>query len=330
MQQKLTLIIPTKNRSVYLNKLFEYYSFVSFIEFIILDSSNNIERKKNLKLINKYKNNFKIKYYYEKLFPTAFLSKYISKINSKYVIMCADDDFFIIKSLKQGCKYLDKNQKYSILQGKSLKIELLKYVKFVRNYWEYYKFENNNSELRLIRHLENYKPINFSIIRTSLIKKIMKFYPSSKIDYLCPVRGISDEYLVSSLMVFSSKIKVINNLFLVRIIHGNSYKIKNSNDLKSLDISINFFIKSINKYSEKIYDKQISEILEYKLRNILLKKFLNNKNKKEKPYLYKLRQISFIQYCLSFKNRYKNIEINNFLKNNPKFKKDIFNILNYI
>ena len=78
-----------------------------------------------------------------------------------------------------------------------------------------YTFLINNSELRLIRHLENYKPINFSIIRTSLIKKIMKFYPSSKIDYLCPVRGISDEYLVSSLMVFSSKIKVINNLFLV-------------------------------------------------------------------------------------------------------------------
>ena len=53
---KYTIVIPTKNRSTFLNRILNYYATTEFSGYIYIgDSSNKEETKKNKENINKFK-----------------------------------------------------------------------------------------------------------------------------------------------------------------------------------------------------------------------------------------------------------------------------------
>ena len=95
----LTIIIPTLNRSYFLNKLLEYYSHLNFkAAFLILDSSEGKERKKNINVLSKYKN-LNLKYKNVRGKPLEVIRKSKKNIKTKYCVFSGDDDFFIKNSL---------------------------------------------------------------------------------------------------------------------------------------------------------------------------------------------------------------------------------------
>lgn len=111
-RQDITIFIPTHNRHQYLQRIIDYYSFYK-IEWpiIICDSTchkfNGELRQKNIKYLH---------------YPMA---KYVTKISegmgsvqTKYCVMCADDDFIVPQTIKSCVSFLKKNKDYSSVQGK--------------------------------------------------------------------------------------------------------------------------------------------------------------------------------------------------------------------
>ena len=80
---KLTIIIPTLNRSNFLNKLLEYYSNLNFkAVFLILDSS---EGNENINILSRYKE-LNIKYINIKGKPLEVIRKSKRNIQTKYCV----------------------------------------------------------------------------------------------------------------------------------------------------------------------------------------------------------------------------------------------------
>jgi glycosyltransferase domain-containing protein len=118
-----TLIIPTHNRHQYLKRSMEYFKDLE-AEVIYCDSS--IE-----KYIGDLKNNIKYLHFPEKSFAEK-INLVLSNIKTKYVALCADDDFIIIESLYKGFEFLKKNKEFNTVVGK--------YIAFNEKFnGEYYK-----------------------------------------------------------------------------------------------------------------------------------------------------------------------------------------------
>jgi len=103
MFKDLTLVIPTHNRPKRLRRILEYYSEIE-IRIMICDSSKDKFPKKYLG-----KN---VKHFHYKNWPySKKLSNCIKKVKTKYLLICADDDFIIPSAIKKCIDFLVKNLK---------------------------------------------------------------------------------------------------------------------------------------------------------------------------------------------------------------------------
>ena len=104
-----TLIIPTHNRHVYLNRSMEYFKDLE-AEVIFCDSS-----------LEKYKDDLFSNIKYLHLPNKTFAEKIIvalTEIKTDFVAMCADDDFILIDSLYKGFDFLSSNKNFKTTVGK--------------------------------------------------------------------------------------------------------------------------------------------------------------------------------------------------------------------
>lgn len=217
---------------------------------MILDSSDINEKNKNIENINKQKNKIKIKYYFKKKPPTQIIKIFVKKILTKYCIIAADDDFYIVSTINYFVNFLENNKKIKIINGNAMRLDIVNEERvLVNKYYISKNLEINNPLSRLSRYLNNYGPINTSLILTKNIKKIFEFLPEEKIiKKKCPIKSINDEILIGSLMVLSSNIYHTNKLYLVRSIHGGNSNFSNKVDKEKLFKSIDYFILIIKKY----------------------------------------------------------------------------------
>jgi glycosyltransferase domain-containing protein len=100
----ITLLIPTHNRHFYLERILKYYSDVD-IKIIVADSSLKPFEKLNLFTKIRYEY-FPHKDLNEKLF---LVHKFV---DTKYLVLCADDDFIVPAAITTCIEFLDKNEDY--------------------------------------------------------------------------------------------------------------------------------------------------------------------------------------------------------------------------
>ena len=104
-----TLIIPTNNRHNYLKRSIAYYDALDAV-VIYCDSS-----------IEKYDCLLADHITYLHLPQKSFSEKILialDRVKTKYVALCADDDFIIIESLYEGVDFLSHNNKFKTIVGK--------------------------------------------------------------------------------------------------------------------------------------------------------------------------------------------------------------------
>ncbi|MDC1060539.1 TIGR00180 family glycosyltransferase [Alphaproteobacteria bacterium] len=107
MLRNLTIIIPTYNRSKFIIRSFNFWKN-SGVNFLIFDSSDLINTE-----LNRYKNYNYIKEnnFYKKLFDA------VNSVQTKYVMIIADDDFASIDTIEECLKFLDNNNSFVSAQG---------------------------------------------------------------------------------------------------------------------------------------------------------------------------------------------------------------------
>ena len=114
--QDLTIIIPTKNRSNFVNSLLEYYNKIHFnSKIIIADSSDENNFQKIEDKISSIDAKFKILHLNTRnLGVTESILEANNYLKSKYCLQISDDDFLFREGIINSIKFLKKSQLYRL------------------------------------------------------------------------------------------------------------------------------------------------------------------------------------------------------------------------
>jgi glycosyltransferase domain-containing protein len=229
-QNSLTMVIPTRNRSDYLERLLFYYFSIGFEHKIIIsDSSEKDHLIHNKNTIQKVNSKLKITHeiYDEKIELKNKVFPSLSHVETSYTVLGADDDFFVPKSLDSAVDFLENNPDYSTVSGESLSFCLDSQcshgkITFLGEYPRT-TIDDDDMSCRLIKHLSNYAPTWYSVHRTnSLINywNILQNYPGDIVFF---------ELLPSCLSIIDGKAKKMDCLYMVSQADANkSYTPLNS------------------------------------------------------------------------------------------------------
>lgn len=213
----LTLIIPTFNRPHHLKRALSFYNEKKFkYRIIIADSSDEKVSFNNYQTVS--------------LFPQLLISFYtfdtsishrqkvasiISYVDTPYVLMGAEDDFFIPESIELCLKFLVNNNSYSAVQGSYLGFTFKPQNQDIDFYMmnEVYgmrSIEGEQPENRFKEVSCNYISTWYAIQRVCDFKAIVEdmVYAASDVLFF--------EYFVNSLLAWRGKIKFLPFLFMVR------------------------------------------------------------------------------------------------------------------
>ena len=169
-----TIVIPTYNRYKNLYRLLDFFGEIENKNFkiLILDSSSHeidndlskrIESNDNI-LLKKYDNN---------IFFAQKLGQGTQFIDTKYAIMCADDDYIFTDAVERCVNFLEENEDFSLAHGRFV---LHSYfnddVIFENTYQKDCSIENDDFADRLYNHSSLYYPTFYSVHRSEEMKLI--------------------------------------------------------------------------------------------------------------------------------------------------------------
>lgn len=171
----LAIIIPTKNRSFWVDRILKYYSAVNFIgNLIIVDSSDsNIDEHEIYSM--KYSNLTLI--YRPGLSTHEAIEVGLNSLSSKirYVIQTGDDDFICMDILEKLINFLETNSDFSAAYGDAFVVGLhrnpnnkLK-ISWCSKYWNGYSIESNDLLARSQELLSNYLNLEFAVRRRETV-----------------------------------------------------------------------------------------------------------------------------------------------------------------
>tara|TARA_B100001057_G_scaffold500752_1_gene617580 strand:+ start:206 stop:1270 length:1065 start_codon:yes stop_codon:yes gene_type:complete len=207
--ERLTIVIPSYNRQRFISRQVEFWS-KSPVRLVILDGSKDPIRY--LKKINSKK----IIYHHSQNSLEQRLKKSLNFINTDYVAMISDDEFFCKSSLKSCINFLDTHKDYSTCKGMAIGFnwdgnQVLAFKIYPK--LEGYDNNNKSSFERMNFHMKNYEmaslwSIQRSEVYSSCINSVSKYskYSSAAVA----------EIQFSLISSFMGKIKVIQNLMWLR------------------------------------------------------------------------------------------------------------------
>ena len=133
----LTIIIPTKNRFIFLKKILNYYNDVNYAgSLLILDSSNKKIYQQQEELIKKF-TSIKIKHFYSKYTPMHAIKEHLDKIKTRFATYSGDDDYHLVQGLNKCIDYLSNNSNISSVRGSAYLFELNQNLSKVKDIHQY-------------------------------------------------------------------------------------------------------------------------------------------------------------------------------------------------
>ena len=239
--KELSLVIPTKNRKFWIERMLKYYIKVKFSGNIILaDSSDQYSLEI---LLNKftYKNNefvpdIKI-VACPKLRAEQAISKALKYVKTKYVLVINDDDIILSTNLGHGLKFLERNKDYAGFIGRSFSIKTKNDQPFCKDLilkdYNLHSSSKNCAMNRCIDYISNPSNCVMVVMSTLLAKKAFSF--SNSLD---PYHQhfIFGEIIHGLIVCGAGKIKMFNFSYCVRQNHSkNEYN--NLNFYKFITVS---------------------------------------------------------------------------------------------
>jgi glycosyltransferase domain-containing protein len=201
---EVTIIIPTHNRNILLERAINYYSDFN-CKIIITDSSDlqnfNFLNKSNIIYFYFHNTSFAKKLYYA-----------ITHVKTKYVCLSADDDFLSINGLNEGVIFLEKNDDYFSVQGKYVHFYTNKNNFTTLNLYETAGLIHYNSESpfqRVVDSSKNGMQLLYALHRTESLLN------SFKVSEECmPLTMV--EYTSNLIPLFYGKHKMLNIFWMAR------------------------------------------------------------------------------------------------------------------
>jgi glycosyltransferase domain-containing protein len=272
---KITILIPTRNRSHFLNRALMYYSQKNFrCFFIIGDSSTDLEEKNNTeKVCDLYKQDLNIKYVYyaQDIRFGDKLSEMCSLSNNTYTSIIGDDDFIVYQGLVECCKFLDANNDTVGVYGERLGIMMMDYPNDSKNWYASRQFRFKNiigkdfKERINILETPSWSQHIYSLYRTDVIKNSLNSIKG--LDY-----SSSNEYLLYMSVAISGNWIKLDNLFAICSFETDVFQYRDRNSfphywgivgsklkqLSQLNFSkdLSIAVENISKVYENKIDKE--------------------------------------------------------------------------
>ncbi|MBF89294.1 MAG: hypothetical protein CMG75_06460 [Candidatus Marinimicrobia bacterium] len=116
----LTLVIATKNRNQWIERITSYYSNIRFSHKIfIVDSSDENKYTTNKQIVSNHSKELDMTHYYlPNTSNNLAIAKIIDQIETEYTIVTGDDDYLVPRTLTHCIEFLEKNNDYVAVAGK--------------------------------------------------------------------------------------------------------------------------------------------------------------------------------------------------------------------
>jgi len=238
--QKLTIVIFSYNRHKYLKRTINYWSNYN-VKLVILDGSNN-------KLVDPCLNSEKIKYIYDPKSLYARLLRSGDYIDTEFMILGCDDEFYLPSALSECIKFLLSEDSFSSCGGCAASFEVYKKEIVLSEMYHNLKninLDHDSSAERIKSHFNNYLPAHlYSILRTNKWKLICKYVFEKEFSFYA-----AWEMQIEFLIMVSGKSKIIPELMWMRNIYVPS--IRGTSPSMSQDVEIFEWWRSNNFKKEK-------------------------------------------------------------------------------
>ncbi len=255
-----TIIIPTYNRPGRLKRLLDYYNkYGKNFNIIVADSSSDESKKLNKKAVSIFLD-LNIRHLSNYSSIINFFHKItdaLNYVNTKYCVLCADDDFITTNGMNKSVDFLEKNPDFSCAHGHYISFCLRANKKgrqqlVCRSLYPGKQINFLEAGYRLFYHLSNYQiPTFYAVHRTNLLKMIFKDTVKFTDD------GKFGELLPTMLTLIYGKMKKIDVLY--------SAREKNYGSVRPIRKTFNDFIK--NKTYDRKYNKFKNCLVEHLIKN---------------------------------------------------------------
>ena len=218
--ERVTVIIPSKNRPEFLRRSILFWSKHLF-PVIVADGSDEPQSEC---FIDQYTDH--IKYIHSKSPLPKRLEIAASLVDTEYCILLSDDEFYLPKALLECVVFLDNNHEYIAAGGVAVGFRpgstgLLGFEKY-SNWLGRERIEPSPRD-RVIAHMASYANyLSVSVTRSDIWKSIARLYASREI----PIFALW-ELEMNLILSYGGKSKVLNNLMLFRS-YGEGVPIRNN------------------------------------------------------------------------------------------------------
>lgn len=217
----ITIIIPTyKNRHNYLKRILEYYNTFDYTpKIIIADSgSSDIYNSYLTKLLN---NNYIMHLKFPAdIAPINKIREALNLVESKYVVICGDDDFIVPNAMERSIDFMENNYDYSCAHGRYIVFKYLAQDEVMKLNWQFgyqsISISDDDATERLSEHLLHYEPTFYAVHRSNQLKIV--FHEAAKL----PFDDRFGEIYPTALTSIMGKIKILNILYCAREFNRNS------------------------------------------------------------------------------------------------------------
>jgi len=204
---KITIVIMSYNRHIYLKRTIKYWSNYN-VKLLVLDGSD-IKFDDPCLL---FKN---IKYIHNK---SGYYNRLLSSVNyidTEFMILGCDDEFYLPSALSACINFLTKKESYSCCGGRAVGFFNLNKTVFGAEQYPKLKnlcLEDDNAINRIESHFSDYVPAhNYSVIRTNRWREISKHIFKKEYNFFASL-----ELQIEFLVMFSGKSKIIPQLMWMR------------------------------------------------------------------------------------------------------------------
>lgn len=215
-------MVPTMNRSDFIDRLLAYYADTGFKHWISIgDSSDQFHVDQTKRSIRKFKDKLKIIYNeYPGLDCYDCLREIIKTISSPFAVLLPDDDFLVPNGLEKCIKFLEHHPDFASVHGKAVMLVLKATGPYgeINKVWDYNLpiLGQNRASDRIKQHLASYKVSLFCVHKTESWRMMYK-----RLDI--PDKSFKLEIIPSCLSAVLGKAAQIDGLYLVRHVHDRRY-----------------------------------------------------------------------------------------------------------
>lgn len=217
MNRDVTIIIPTRNRPLFLNRLLNFFACMKLDSPIIIADSSDDAVRPQMEAAIEQQPELHIQHMASDLPITEKCIRAFESVTTPYCVMCADDDFVMPDSVHQCVEFLDANPDYSCAAGIWIQVESLRDNRCSQVRCD--QLDHPDPRVRFRRYAQNWFSNFYAVGRTdNLLRawRIMQLASDHEKARIYP------EWMLSQLAVIYGKFAVLPQTHYLFELHGEN------------------------------------------------------------------------------------------------------------